>query len=535
MSYNITDELDRWRGDDSPLTTKVDLVPIKRVYKVKSQVAAENASSQFPKSISKKPQINPFVDTVNRDYQKNISKLMIGGYLNTEKMNIIYNNNMEKSLIKSMWKHESTSSSNYNNFNIPFVDPNRKSNANKVFTLDSPAAMKNIGGMMDEKEVTSILQNEKLNSHVQEMKDMYDDISMKVKLKDSTVKKKDSKVQKRIQDRLIKNEDAPTKEELEQEEMTVNELRKSSIQDSNEPIDINPITKSSTDIHDIMEKYDYIKYLQKKQTEKNFIPFSDPNPTDNEVEDKKSSSISLVSKTTSENDLSSNTPKRPSLLKSKYKTQPFFSFNKEAFLAINNNRDKSKTVSPTSSSKLSQTTTTNNTLSPSLTTIKNEIEKEIIKEEPENQEIEKEEGGKEEIKKEKIDEGIKEETKEDIKEIQEKEEIKEKEEIDNKKDDNVSSEEPTVKVSIYKPFLPEFKSKLYNKGDISLQEKILSLENSKKYKVNDKPQKFKSFYRNEKAKKFENYINKVCHHFIIIILFYLVIYNYILNINFFFN
>ncbi|OUM63453.1 hypothetical protein PIROE2DRAFT_9998 [Piromyces sp. E2] len=511
MSYNLTDEINRWRGDDTPLTSKVNLVPIKRVFKVKSHFAAEKASSLSPKSVAimKKPPINPYVDTINRDYQKNIAKLMIGGYLNTEKMNSVYNSNMEKALIKSVWKHRPSSSNNYNNSNIPFTDPTKKSNANKIFNLDSPNTMKNIGGMMDEEEAEALLHNEKLISNVQEMNDKYDEIMEKTKIKNSIPKKKDSKVKKRIEDRLIRKEDAPTKEELEQQEKMEDTLKKPNFFDSMEPLDYSHITKSSTDIHDIMEKYDYIKYLQNKHVDKNFIPSSPSsaklNNDDVVVEDEKkspSSSPTLPSikiKIDSENleDKNVAKPDNEKSLITKIKSQPTMSTPHVSFitssysdniLSSNNSKCIKKTeepnakiVLPISSPKTSQSTpnvVTDTSSSPSSPSSSSPTK---IKKKEEEEE-------------------------------KEKEKDKENENENNKKEENKNKDENNTiddhSVSIYKPTLPQFKSKLYNQGDISLQEKILSLENSKKYGVNENSQKFKNFYKNDKTEKFENYINK---------------------------
>jgi len=451
MSYNLTDEVNRWRGDDTPLTTRVNLVPIKRVFKIKSHFASEKASSLPPKSVAvmKKPPINPYVDTINRDYQKNIAKLMIGGYLNTEKMNSVYNNNMEKAQTKSVWKHRPASSNNYNNANIPFTDPTKKSNANKIFNLDSPTTMKNIGGMMDEKEAELLLQNEKLLSNVQEMKDKYDEISAKARLKSASAKKKDSKVKKRIQDRLIRKEDAPTKEELEQQEEEANALKKPDFLSNTEQLDYSHITKSSTDIHDIMEKYDYIKYLQNKHEDKIFIP--SPNSTTDQIESN-----------AKDNQSSSEDPSNPKN-KLSFINQPTPSLPHKAFLtAIPSDQSihtsNSLHFDETINANTTSTTTPSKPTQPITDTTSSSTK---IKNKRENGDIEKE----------------------------------------------IKSD--TTPVSIYKPTLPEFKSKLYNQGDISLQEKILSLENSKKYGVNEKSQKFKNFYRNDKTEKFENYINKV--------------------------
>ncbi|ORX42825.1 hypothetical protein BCR36DRAFT_586972 [Piromyces finnis] len=212
-----------------------------------------------------------------------------------------------------------------------------------------------------------------------------------------------------------------------------------------------------------MEKYDYIKYVQNKHEDNVIIPSSTSNQTNDTIKNKESLSQSTSAKDIKENQSindNNNNNKELSFI-THFKSQPIPSPNQ--IFSINNmasdhslpskipsNFEEANTNFRKDSLPKSSQMPIKNTKPKSPTLINKEEEKESTN--------------------------------------------------DNAHLSNQSS--------VYKPILPDFKSKLYNQGDLSLQEKILSLENSKKYDVNEHSQKFNNFYRNEKAKKFENYINK---------------------------
>jgi len=515
MSSNLTENLGRWRGEETPITSKVCLVPIKRVYKVKSNLSASKTLPK-PSGFIRKPQINQHIDTLDREYQKNIAKLMIGGYLNTEKMNSEYTRSIEKIQNKTPWRHQPTPNS--------FTTSTKRSGNTKFFMLDSPNTMKNIGGMMDEEETEILLNNPKLLSQMKEMTDQYQEIEAKAKR--GMKKKSDSKVKKRIQDRLIRKEDAPTKEELEKNNTLLDK-------NSDEDLDYSHITHASTDLHDLMEKYDYIKYLEKNNEDKIFMPSPGSMTNISDNNDNTKNTTEVEEKNISKAPASTISPS-PVFLNispemSKHLTGKAVSEN---ILMVNGNPHlQFKNLSqPTIVTTTTTTTTNNNTTnfdqnqSPTLT-----LPSTMMTVAPPSSPIPKIGNVLEEDQEQKpadttsssiplskssnadVPPPSNSNAESDAK-IMVMPEKDEKEGHSPTVHDTEKSPMAEEEYSFYKPYLPQFNSKLYNNGDISLQEKILNLENSKKYGVNDKTQKFRNFFRNDKTQKFQNYINKVNYH-----------------------
>jgi hypothetical protein len=206
MSLDITEDVNRWRGEETPLTSKVDLVPIKRVYKIRSHVSnVNNSTSISPRVISRKPPIKHYMDTIDRDYQKNIAKLMMGGYLNSKNMNSEYERQVVGTIKKTLnsWNQRQMYGSVINN------PSSHGKSRNKIFILDSPNTVKNLGGMMDDEETEYLLNNQKLQFSVKKMTEQYQDIAKRYREKSAIQKKPFMNVKKRVQDRLLRKEDLP--------------------------------------------------------------------------------------------------------------------------------------------------------------------------------------------------------------------------------------------------------------------------------------------------------------------------------------
>eukprot|EP00833_Pecoramyces_ruminatium_P004255 jgi/Orpsp1_1/1178287/evm.model.c7180000064718.1 len=513
MSFNITEEINRWRGDDNPLTSKVNLVPIKRVYKIKSHFASSKSLSLSPTLTAKKPPINPYVDTINRDYQKNIAKLMIGGYLNSENMNSEYNKKVVRTFDKTIdhWNQRQMNKPVLNN-----STSTKKSNNNKFFVLDSPNVVKNLGGMMDDKETEVLLNNQKLQQHVKEMNDQYQDIVKKNKGKYPLKKKLDMKIKKRVQDRLIRKEDAPSKKECcNGNENKNNKDDENKKLESNDSFDFSCITKSSTDIHDIMEKYDYIKYLENKNEEKIFIPSQNSPNSTSEL------SGTNDTKTQKQDDPLNNSPNKANsaeIILNKSNNNNNENIPAVEFLSqssVNNISPNiiKDSIPNKSNSSIKDIKSSNISVSSNSNIQNNSMAKTLIKEMDTHQKngmienkssIPQDQNSKENGNNNKINNNDNDVSKNINKDIENN--------INNGGENTTMNttqhEINSSHVDIYKPSLPVFKSKIYNNKDISFQEKMLSLENSKKFKVNENSQKFKNFYKNDKTEKFQNYINK---------------------------
>jgi len=582
MSLDITEDVNRWRGEETPLTSKVDLVPIKRVYKIRSHVSnVNNSTSISPRVISRKPPIKHYMDTIDRDYQKNIAKLMMGGYLNSKNMNSEYERQVVGTIKKTLnsWNQRQMYGSVINN------PSSHGKSRNKIFILDSPNTVKNLGGMMDDEETEYLLNNQKLQFSVKKMTEQYQDIAKRYREKSAIQKKPFMNVKKRVQDRLLRKEDLPINNVNNDDTSTNNNngnndsnninmnSNKITASESNESI--NSITNSSTDIHDLMKKYDYIEHLKDKNEDKIFMPSpnsitnlkeavnennqknfdkfpdvqSNTNTNNNNInyDNKINNNDNNNSNDNSNNENNGNNNNNNNIEKNRstkaYSAENIFNKDhnndihfkffsqtsiptstlpKPEFISPFGNNSSPKIIintmntkeSPKSSvidSTSNQVVNNNSPLLSNSNSQDNSTKETIQKRNNENQQniiIENLNNthGESEIT----------ENDDNIHISNEIENIS----IDNTDNKNNDSnniiynknnldqviENDSYHSSIYKPPFPFFKSKIYADKDISFQEKILSLENSKKFRVSENSQKFN---KGDKVERIRNYINKV--------------------------